>query len=554
MAGAVALITVVLVAVLVSALSQPRTPSLPPPEPASVAATPAPIPVTPTSIPAVSVYREAVVGAPATLNPLLATSDSEYDVARLVFAGLTRPDGKGGVLPDLAERWTISPEGKVYTFELRPDAVWHDGQPVTARDVLFTVRLMQDASFPGNRTLTNFWRTVQVDVLSGHSVRFTLSEPYAPFLSSAAFPLLPAHLLQAVYPADLPRHRFSQQPIGAGPFKVVDAPREGELALERHERYFGVRPGIDRLLVRYYARLDEALMALRQGIVDGLAGVPAARLADVRDSPGLRVHSAPLNGYSALVFNLRRPLFQQREVRRAVALALDRSTLVNQTLDGAAQAGTGPIVPTSWAYDPAALTGNVHEARALLEQGGWFDRGSGVREREGRSLSVTLLTTDSAERTSVAAELARQLRAVGMKVTVSALPASELISRHLAPHDFDLVLFGWIALGDDPDIYGLWHSSQAEQGFNFAGWSLPRADELLEAGRVTVDQATRRARYAEFQRLFADEAPSIVLYYPQFHFVVADRVHNIDLGPLNRPADRYRSVARWTIEPVQAVG
>jgi peptide/nickel transport system substrate-binding protein len=528
-----------------------------PPAPAA-RETPAPgasATVRPSPVPPVSIYREAIVGSIATLNPLLTTTDAEADVAALLFAGLTRTDGRGGATPDLAERWAISPDGKTYTVTLRREATWHDGKPVTSRDVLFTVRLMQESHFPANRVQSSLWRTVVVDVLDPATVRFTLSEAFAPFLGRLAFPLLPAHLLHGVFAGDLAAHDFSLKPVGAGPYRLLGDARQPEVQLQRHTGYHLGQPRIDRLMLRLVPTIDEALADLRDGGVDGVAGIPGERLDEVRGMAGVRVQAPLTNGYTTLILNLRRALFQQREVRQAFALAIDRPALIRAAMEGEAEPLAGPIMSTSWAYQPAASTGSIHEARALLERAGWMlGANKTVREREGRALAFTMLTSQSPQRSRAAAELARQLGEIGVRVTVVTLPPDEIVLRHLAPRDFDAVLFGWMALGDDPDPYGQWHSSQAEQGYNFAGWSQPRADELLEVGRTVVDRAERRARYVSFQQVFAEEAPSIVLYAPRYLMATATRVQTGDLGPINRPADRFRAVAGWTIESVRAVG
>ena len=520
--------------------------------------TPQPVVAQPTPPPAPDgVYREALVGRPATLNPLLANSDVERDIASLLFAGLTRADGRGGVQGDLAERWTIGDDGKTYTFELRQNARWHDGRPVTPADVVFTVRLMQDPDFPGSGALTALWRAVQARVVGERGVSFTLNEPYSPFLTQTNFPVLPAHLLRGVFPGDLPTHEFSVQPVGAGPFKLARAYEAADvsLLLDRHENYYAGQPSLRQIVLRYYPSYDEALADLKAGVVDGLGGVPSARLGEARDDQALRLHSASLNGYMTLLLNQRRPLFQQREVRQALALAINRGALVQEALGGAAMPGASPIPYSSWAYDPAPVTGTIHDARALLETAGWYVRGAdGVRERDGKRLTFNLLTTDSGERLEVARVLSQQLRALGVQVTVVTVPSVDLIPRHLASHDFDAALFGWITPADEPDPYAQWHSSQAERGYNFAGWNLSRADEALEQARLATDRDTRRGHYREFQRLFASEAPSIVLYYPQYTYVTTTRLQGVDLAPLSRPADRFRGVHAWRITAVEAVG
>lgn len=526
----------------------------------SSSTSPTPLPVAspaltrPAVLASASTYREALVGTPATLNPLFGTTDSEADVARLLFAGLARGDGRGGIEPDLATSWTVAETGRAYTVALRTDAVWHDGQPVTSRDVLFTVRLMQESGLPINPTLANFWRTVQVDLAGPHTVRFTLSEPFAPFLSRMTFPLLPAHLLHAVHPDDLLAHEFSRAPVGAGPYRVAGSLHDGDLLLEAHPRYYGGPPAIERLLLRFYLNPDEALQALQSGAVDGMAGVPATLMPRIRAQASLRVHAQPLAASTALLLNTRRPPFHQREVRQAVAMAIDRDALIREALDGDADPAPGPIAPTSWAAIPPPAGGTVHEARALLERAGWLPAGDGTRARDGRPLAITLLTTDSPERSRVALVIARQLGEIGVRVTIATISPADLLSRYLVPRDFEAALFGWTAMSDDPDPYPLWHSSQAEQGFNFASWSLPRADELLEAGRQQRDQAARQRVYADFQRLFAEEAPSVMLYSPRHHLVTTERVHVVAAGSLSRPADRFRTITTWTVDAERAVG
>jgi peptide/nickel transport system substrate-binding protein len=547
--GAIALLTLVGLVVLVPALSIGGQA----PAPAPVASA-SPTVDRPAVLPASSIYREALVGVPASLNPLFGTGESELAVAGLLFAGLARGDGHGGVEPDLAASWTVAETGRVYTVALRADAVWHDGQPVTSRDVLFTVRLLQESGLPINPALASFWRTVRVDVAGPQTVRFTVSEPYAPFLSRLTFPLLPAHRLHSVHPGDLPAHDFSRAPVGTGPYRIATPLRDGDLLLAAHSRYHRGPPAVERVLLRFYMQPDEALQALLDGAVDGMAGVPIDLLPRARALAGLRTHAQPLAATTALLLNLRRPPFHQREVRQALAMAIDRTAIIQEALAGEADPVTGPIAPTSWAAVAPPAGGSIHEARALLERAGWLPAADGGRARDGRPLTISLLTTDSPERSRAALVIARQLREIGLHVTIVTVSPADLVTRHLAPRDFEAALFGWSALGEDPDPYPMWHSSQSEVGYNFAGWSVQRADELLEAGRQQRDPATRARLYAEFQRLFADDTPSVVLYSPRYYQVTTERVHLVAPGPLTHPADRFRSITGWTVDPERAVG
>jgi peptide/nickel transport system substrate-binding protein len=500
------------------------------------------------------VYREGVVGAPTTINPLLAASQPDRDLSALIFSGLTRTAPDGTVLPDLARSWKIEERGRRYVFTLRDDATWHDGRPFTARDVLFTVRLVQDAAFPGDSTLADFWRTVTVETPDERTVVYTLATVYAPFLTFTDLGLLPAHLLGDVKAEDLPGAAFNLQPVGTGRFSFagLDSPRLA-VTLNRHDAYYGDKPSLAGLRFHFYPSTAAVLRGVAAGEVDGAGYLPPQYLGEagiIADTAN--VYGPSLAGYTALFFNLRLPVFGEREVRQALALAIDRDALVKEGLGGWGTRGSSPILPSSWAYteqnvprypfDPA-------RARQTLERAGWRPGANGVREKGGQALGFVLLTNDDPGRAAVANLLAQQLAAIGCQVVVQAEGADEVAQR-VALRRFDAALFGWEGLASDPDPYQIWHSSQAETGYNFANYANPDVDEALAQARLTTDLDQRKEYYATFQRLFATDLPSIVLYYPQYHFAVSKRVSGVGLDPLDRPSDRFRSIADWQLAPL----
>lgn len=495
------------------------------------------------------VYREALIGTPTMLNPLLADSQPDRDLSTLLFTGLTRTDAKGTVVPDLARSWRIEDEGKRYIFTLRDDATWHDGTRFGARDVLFTIRTLQDAAFPGEATLADFWRGVTVETPDESTVICTLAKGYAPFLAYTDVGILPAHLLADVKPGDLPGEAFNLRPVGTGPFAFESLdPAKVEIALKRHDRYYGARPQMEGLRFRSYADVPAALRGAAAGEVDGVSYIPPQYLAEAdMIAATADVYGPSLSGYTALFFNLQLPLFTGREVRQGLALAIDRDALVKEGLGGWGRAGSSPILPESWAYtnvDAARSTFDPERARRTLEEAGWKIGASGAREKGGQALGFTLLTDDDPSRAAVATVLARQLEVVGCKVTVAVRSADE-VAGAVTTRRFEAALTGWIGLAGDPDPYQMWHSSQAESGYNFANYSNPEVDEALAQARLTTDPDKRKALYATFLRLFATDVPSVVLYYPQYHFAVSKRVTGVGLDPLDGPSDRFRRIADW---------
>jgi peptide/nickel transport system substrate-binding protein len=220
-------------------------------------------------------YTEGVIGVPATLNPLLAQNQSEKDVAALLFDGLIRVDASGRPQPGLAKTWSASADARTYTFELRPDARWHDGKPVTAQDVVFTVHLIQDADFPGDPELARFWRAVSVQATDERTVTFKMLQPFAPFANYAAVPILPKHLLGGTLARDLADAPYSKAPIDNGPFQVeAEDSDDDHVTVTANPDYYGGRPYLDQVTFQFYQDSDELISALRGGDVQGAGFVP----------------------------------------------------------------------------------------------------------------------------------------------------------------------------------------------------------------------------------------------------------------------------------------
>ncbi len=500
-------------------------------------------------------HVEAVAGRPQYVNPLLAQfNEIDRDLVSLVFAGLVKVGATGDVEPDLAESWDISPDGKTYTFRLHGDRKWHDGRAVTADDVLCTIRLLQDPNFPGLPDVAAPWRGVTASKIAERTVRFTLVEPYGPFLEQASLGILPAHLLGHVPAAELLNQAFNGSPVGAGPFKVTQANAQ-QITLAPDPAYPGPKPFLESLVFRFYPSPRAAATALAEGQATGARYVPASELAQLSQDEHLQVFSAPHAGRAALLFfNARRAPFAEANVRRALSLAVDRGSLIAEALAGQGQPAYGPINPLSWAYrQPDQTSADLAQARALLEQAGWRDAdGDGVREKDGQPLAFALATSDAAERQRAAKVLAAQFAAVGAKVEVAVQTWEELRDNRLVPRDFAAALAEVWLPNRDPDVLPFWHSAEATEGFNFSGWSNPRADELLSRGRQTWLNAERQEIYAEFQSLFAGEAPAVFLYYPLYNYALSEDVKGARLAALLDPAERFRSLAEWYIRTRRA--
>jgi peptide/nickel transport system substrate-binding protein len=506
---------------------------------------------------------EAMVGPPTTLNPLFASSEAEADITALLFSGLTRMDAQGLIQPDLAT-WTLSPDGRTYTFTLRPDAVWQDGQPVTADDVLLTARLAKDPAIPVAKTAAAApWQHVETTKVDDRTVTVKLPEPYAPFLAATTLGLLPAHLLGGVLPADLPKHRFSTtEPVGNGGFRLV--PHSGSdansLQLTRFEPYWRATgraaPFLDTIRFQFYPTRTAAREALGQRAVQAMGRVPADSLGGL--GADTRLYNAVDAGYTLVFLNPANDLFSDTAVRQALSLGLDRSGMIQdpKLLNGQGLAAASPIPPGSWAYDPTVRPPpyDPAQARRILEQAGWLDSdGDGVRDRDGKPLSFKLGAGNDPQSAGLAERIRRDWKAIGVTATVEPLDQQSMVN-NLHNHAFDAVLFGVALSGSDPDPYPLWHSSQVASGQNFAGFNNAEADRLLTEARQPMsdypqDVAHRKQLYSAFQALFAREQPALMLFHPIYTYAVADpNVGGVQLPQLLvSPSDRYMTLPSWYV-------
>lgn len=500
-------------------------------------------------------YVEGVVGPPLFLNPLLSGFDRPgQELCTLVFSGLTRLNSRGEVEPDLANDWTISDDALSYTFRLRTNARWHDGTPVTADDVILTIRLLQDPEFPGPPELgAEVWQRVEIEKVDTHTVRFVLSEPYAPFLDYTTVGILPSHKIAGIRAADLPEADLNLAPVGSGPFQVEEIRSEGDnitsIVLRSFPRYFRAGSYLDRIQFRFYLSEREAIQAYAAGQVQGVGEIRPDDLAMAGEQPGLELYSTQIAELGLVFLNLdsdQVPFFQEQQVRQALMLALDRQALIDAVLGGQGLVPDSPILPGTWAHsdDVRSYSRDVEQAAELLEEAGWLAATeTGVRTKGGSPLAFTLLSANQPRRKAMAALLAEQWAEVGIEVTVEAAPAAA-VRQALDSRDYQAALVH-LKLPGDPDPYPLWHETQAEQGQNYAQLRHRRISEVIEQARVTPNRNTRLDLYEEFQQLFAEELPGLPLYVPVYTYGVDASINDVQVGPLMHASDRFRTILNW---------
>jgi len=510
------------------------------------------------------VFVEASVGGPRFVNPILAsTNDADLDIVKLIFSGLVKTNSKGEIVPDLAESFEISENGKIYTFKLKTSVTWHDGAPFTSADVLATIDYIKDPTWKS--PLIAQFKNVQVEAPDQNTVILTLSEPFAPFLSLLTVGILPQHLWLEILPENASRAELNLKPVGTGPFRFKNFTKNKTGAiysytLARYSEYYGDKPLLSEVTFNFYGDFALAAEALIDKKVDGLSFLPLEFREAVNKISSIRTYTFRLPQYTAIFFNQsHNQLLGTKAVRRALALAIDQEEIVGETLGYNGVPVHGPILPGFLGFHPDVkkFPIDLNQAAKLLDDAGWTIGENGIRNKKitgangvktDTPLSITLTTVDAKENITVAQIIKRSWEGIGVQTELEIVPASRVQQDIIRPRAYDALLYGEI-IGPDPDPYPFWHSSQNESGgLNLAIFNNRQVDELLEQARATTDQEKRKELYLKFQNILVDDLPAIFLYSPTYTCAVDYRVQGIETGTIFTPADRFTNISKWYVK------
>lgn len=500
-------------------------------------------------------YAEAVQGPVSTLNPLFAQTSAEESASELLFSRLLRYDETGHLNYDLADSMTLSDDQKTYTLTIRPDARWHDGLYVRARDVVFTVNLIKDSA---TRATITGWSSVKVSEVDARTVRFELPAVYAPFTQAIEqLPILPEHILRDVAPADLREASFSSKPVGSGPFafrtlQEVNVTNGRKIVhLVRNNDYYGGIAKLDRFQLHVYESSDAIKNALRLGEVTAATDLTITDTQTIDSERYVSGYQSVNSGVYAL-FNTSSTVLKDVTVRRALQVGTDtaavRSALADKVqgldLPFLASQVEGVQLPSAPVYD-------VARANALLDEAGWKREGN-VRVKDGKTLQLNVVTTKNNDLEAVLTVLSTQWTALGVSLTTTIVdptdPLQNVAQNILQPRKYDVLVYR-LALGGDPDVYAYWHSSQASNGYNFSNYANAISDEALVGARNRIEANLRGAKYATFAKQWLQDAPAVGLYQSTSQYVHSKNVDPWKLSSLSMisSTDRYTHVTSWTV-------
>lgn len=507
------------------------------------------------------VYVEALIGRPMRFNPLLdAHNQVDRDVDRLVFSRMIRFDSWGNPQPELAESFGVSVNGDIFNIQLRENAVWHDGMPVTTADVLFTIELMRNADTPVSPDVRAMWNSVEVVAFDALNLQFRLEEPFVPFMDYLAFGILPKHLMGNKSPQEIINDPINLLPIGSGPFQVVDLRTDDgvimEVVLEAFEDYYMGKPNIEQVVFRYFDTTQDALEAYRQGEILGIGSVANEALDEVLAEENLNIYSVRIPEMTMLLLNLGEngPLyFNDVILRQALITGLNRPWMVHEVMDGQAVVAHSPIMSGSWAYFPEVnqYDYNPEEAIKLLRSGGYGlpTENSLVREKDGESLSFELVYPETERDTKLAEMVQAFWEEIGVEVTLVPVEPDALVRDYLETRNYEAALVTLrLYESPDPDPYPFWHQAMISFGQNYSQWDDRRASEYLERARVTPNHQERTRLYRNFQIHYSREVPAIPLFYKVYNYALDQQVVGVQIGPLYDPSDRFDRIYEWSLE------
>lgn len=477
---------------------------------------------------------EGTIGEASTLIPLLATDSSSHAVAGQIYNGLVKYDKNLNIVGDLAESFDISRDGLNITFHLRHGVRWHDGAPLTSRDVLYTYQVTIDPKTP-TAYAEDFKQVKKITAPDSHTVRVTYDSPFAPALASWGMNILPAHLLEG---KDITKSSLARKPVGTGPYRFKEWVSGQKIVLEANRDYFEGRPYIDRFIYRIIPDSSTMYMELKAGAIDlmTLSPVQYARQTTSQSfTSRFNKYRYPSSSYLYMGYNLRHPLFKDKRIRQAMTAAINKDELIQGVLFGMGQRAHGPIVPGRWAYNPAVKDIGYDPKRAaeLLAEAGWKGKNSdGILVKDGKPFQFTILTNQGNQQRLMTAQIIQQrLRQVGIDVKIRVVEWAAFLKEFVNKGNFEVVLLAW-SISQDPDMFDIWHSSKTNIGeLNFVGYKNPEVDRLLIEGRSTFDIEKRKRAYFRIQEILADEQPYTFLYVPDALPVVSSRIRGVEPAP-----------------------
>jgi len=481
-------------------------------------------------------YSEGIVGYPKNINPLYASSrDVDNDLSRLIYSSLFAYSDQGKLVKDLVTNIEIKNNGKEYIIEIKKNVFWHDGKKLTADDVLFTFNLIKNENY--HSPLQYSLAGVKAKKINNYTVKFILSETYAPFPELLTFGILPKNIWENIDADAAMLSELNLKPIGSGPyqFKSLLKNKNGyvkEYHLIANKNYYSKKPYFKDIIFKFYTNYSEAINALNNNQISGLSYLPWGRRKELLTQDSLYFYELKLPQIVSIFFNpSQNKDLGVKGIRQALAIALDKSKIIDEVFSGIYSRADGPIPKNSFAYDNKI---KIYK----------FDPAKAKQVLYDEDLTINLTVIDVNNNVALAKEIKKYWEQAKVKVNlkiVSSNEASDIIKNR----NFEALIYGQ-TIGGDPDVYAFWHSSQGgSNGLNLAGYDNSGVDKLLIEARSTTNQKERIDRYKQFQEKITNDLPAIFLYSPVYTYLHSKKIKGFTGTAIVEPADRFSGIANW---------
>ncbi len=503
-------------------------------------------------------HKEGIVGVPRLINPLLSqTSDADRDLSALIFSGLYRYNGQGKLVPDLAEGLPeTTSDGLSSSVTIREDAQWHDGAPVTADDVVFTVSAAQNSDYGTPLSIRGNWQGVTVEKISERVVIFHLKSKYAQFPNILTVGILPKHLWSDIRPSNFSLNELNLKPVGSGPYRFAslikdDLGRIVTYKLNAFDNYYNGAPHIRTIEFSFYGSEEELVAAFNDNTIDSIGSISGSHVQDLKFPHRITLEQLKMPRYFALFFNQNQSkALADKNVRLALNYATDRVSIINKAMDGNAFLINSPMMGGVLDINPSVRSYDydLEKAASVLKAGGWVPTTDGLLARgKDNTLQIKITTSQWSELGAVASEVKSQWEKLGAKVTIEALPIAQL-QQVIKDRNYQILLFGEI-MAIDPDPFTTWHSSQRQEpGLNLALYKNETADRLIEEARTTLNPLERMQKYDDFQKILLEDIPAVFLYSPHYLYGLSKHVHGFTTSLIPTPEGRFTDIMNWHIE------
>lgn len=500
-------------------------------------------------------YTEGMVGQPIYINPILAqTNETDSAISGLIYSGLLKSNPKSELVNDLAESYNISEDSKEYTFNLKKGVKWHDGNDLTANDVIFTINTLNDPAFKSS--LRQDWQGVRVEKIDDYTVKFILESPYFGFLENLTLGIMPEHIWKNINADKFHLAKYNLEPIGSGPYKFSNFHKDADgnildYKTESFEDYFEDESYISAINFNFYSNEQDMIDAYNRKEIGGISAVASQSGNSDVFRKNTSVYEIKIPWSFSVFFNRNKNVaLANKEVRLALNLATDKQKIIDEALLGKAIILDSPFFPETEEYnnDIEKKSFDLEKAKKTLEEAGWKGGESGLLEKEGAKLEFNLLTVDSPDLVKTAELLKEQWGQIGADVEIETLAFSDIQQNYIKPREYDALLVGQDS-SFNVDPYSFWHSSQKKDpGLNLAMFDDAEADKLIEEARAEVNRGERVNKYRKFQEIIADQVPAAFLFSPYYLYVVDAKIKGIEAEKINMSQNRFSNINKWFIK------